>query len=169
MKASCKHIWLGTAVIAGLTLGSTTIALAIDANSNAGATITPALGISNSKSLNFTSIVPSGTADTVKVSASGLRTCGATLTCTGIVQTSVFDVVGGANLAYAITLPTSDATLISGANSMTVDSFSDSASGNGTLDNAGVHSFAVGATLNVGANQPAGDYIGTFTVTIEYN
>ena len=146
-----------------------TIAQAADANSNVGATITSALGISNTKSLDFTSIVPSGTADTVKISASGVRTCGATLTCTGVVQTSVFDVVGGANLAYAITLPATEATLTSGANSMTVDNFSDSASGSGTLDNAGTHSFAVGATLNVGANQPAGDYNGTFTVTIEYN
>ena len=30
-------------------------------------------------------------------------------------------------------------------------------------------SFNVGATLNVGANQAAGSYTGTFSVTVDYN
>ena len=33
----------------------------------------------------------------------------------------------------------------------------------------GAFSFVVGGTLNVGANQAPGDYVGTFTVTLNYN
>lgn len=38
----------------------------------------------------------------------------------------------------------------------------------GTLLPSGVQTYYVGGTLNVGANQPAGDYSGTFTLTVNY-
>jgi hypothetical protein len=37
------------------------------------------------------------------------------------------------------------------------------------LDAAGEASFAIGADLQVGKNQPAGDYTGTYQVTVSYN
>ena len=38
----------------------------------------------------------------------------------------------------------------------------------GTLLPSGVQTYYVGGTLNVGANQPAGDYSGTFQLTVNY-
>ena len=32
----------------------------------------------------------------------------------------------------------------------------------------GAFNFPLGATLDVGANQPAGDYVGTYTITLNY-
>jgi hypothetical protein len=37
------------------------------------------------------------------------------------------------------------------------------------LDAAGDASFIIGADLRVGANQPAGNYNGTYQVTVSYN
>ena len=38
-----------------------------------------------------------------------------------------------------------------------------------TLDGTGVDTMTIGATLNMAAAQPAGDYTGTFNLTIDYN
>jgi hypothetical protein len=70
--------------------------------------------------------------------------------------------------SYTIGLPTTNSvTLSSGANNMTIASFSSSPSGALTTSN-GVAPLYVGATLTVGSNQPAGNYSGSFSVTIIY-
>ena len=69
--------------------------------------------------------------------------------------------------AYVITLPAS-ATLSSGGDTMTVDTFNHDAGGAPTLP-GGSDAFNVGATLKVGANQAVGTYSGTFDVTVNYN
>ena len=51
---------------------------------------------------------------------------------------------------------------------MTVTALDDSTPGTLVLS-AGVDSFTVGGTLNVGANQAEGAYVGTFNVTVNYN
>ena len=50
---------------------------------------------------------------------------------------------------------------------MTVEGFGHNTQG--ILNDSGEDTYAVGATLNVGANQTAGEYTGTFTVTAAYN
>ena len=72
----------------------------------------------------------------------------------------------GAN-TYSITLPSS-ATLTSGGDTMTIDTFNHDAGGTPTLS-GGSDTFNVGATLNVGATQAGGTYSGTFSVTVNYN
>lgn len=69
---------------------------------------------------------------------------------------------------YTIELPaTNSVTLSSGANSMTIASFSSSP--NGTLTTSGgVATLYVGGTLTVGNNQPTGVYGGSFSVIIVY-
>lgn len=64
-----------------------------------------------------------------------------------------------------ITLPSS-ATLASGSASMTLDAFTSNPSG--TFNGSTLTQLAVGATLNVSPNQPAGSYTGTFSVTVNY-
>jgi spore coat protein U-like protein len=51
---------------------------------------------------------------------------------------------------------------------MTVDNFSSTPNGTGTLT-AGTQNITVGGTLNVGAAQASGSYTGTFSVTVNYN
>ena len=78
-----------------------------------------------------------------------------------------FDVTGEGNEVFSITFPSS-ATLTSGANYMTIDTFKHDAGGNPKLS-GGSLTFNVGAKLHVGAAQAEGTYSGTFAVTVNYN
>ncbi|MEL6322776.1 MAG: DUF4402 domain-containing protein [Pseudomonadota bacterium] len=140
---------------------------AVTANSNAGAEIIAPLQIANTAALYFGTIAPSLTdADTVVVSTAGAKSCGANLTClTDDHTAAAFAVTGEADQSYAITLPTS-VSISNGTQTMLVDNFTGSKS-SGTLV-SGADSFTVGGTLNVAANQAAGEYTGTFAVTVEY-
>lgn len=93
----------------------------------------------------------------------------------------VFNVEGGFNSTYVITLPISNITITTGTGgvgkTMTINTFksynvgSDIASTNNirTLSSSGTDQFVVGATLNVGQDQIPGTYTGTFTVSVDYN
>ncbi len=78
-----------------------------------------------------------------------------------------FEVIGGANQGFAITLPTS-VKLSSGANNMSVDDFKSSPATSGILAGDGNASIFVGATLHVGPNQPFDIYSGSFIINIDY-
>jgi hypothetical protein len=90
---------------------------------------------------------------------------------TGSPAAAVFNVTGAANYTYAITLPGAATTISFGANNMTVDTWSSTPGGTGTLSAGGSQTLTVGATLNVAGSQPAGTYVsGTpFAVTVNYN
>ena len=82
-------------------------------------------------------------------------------------------VTGEANLSYHVTFGDS-ATLSHGSDSMTLDMFTISQEVDGQpydrlLSSTGSNGFGVGATLHVGANQPAGLYTGTYLVSVQYN
>lgn len=160
-----KKIQLLAAVAAAAALAAPTYA--VTADSSAGAEIVAPLQISNTTALYFGTIAPSLTsADTVVVAANGAKSCGAELTCLTEDHTAAaFAVTGEADLSYGITLPTS-VSISNGTQSMTVNAFSGSQT-SGTLV-SGNDTFTVGGTLNVAANQAAGEYTGTFTVTVEY-
>ena len=51
---------------------------------------------------------------------------------------------------------------------MTVDNFALNGNKNDWVVGSAVFNFQVGARLNVGANQMAGTYTGTYTVTVNY-
>lgn len=78
-----------------------------------------------------------------------------------------FDVTGDGFAAVTITLP---ATIVleSGAFSMNA-SLSVDPGPNVTIGARGSRRFWVGATLTVGADQPAGNYIGIYSVTVAYD
>ena len=142
-------------------------AYAADVDSNAGARIVAPLQVANATALYFGTVVPSITnADTVIVSATGAKTCGAELTCLTTDHTAAaFNVTGETDRVYTISLPSS-VQISNGSENMDVDNFTGSKA-SGTLT-SGADSFTVGGTLDVGANQAAGEYTGTFTVTVEY-
>ena len=155
-------------VLAAAAVTLSTPALAAEAESDAGAKIIAPLQISNNTALYFGTIAPSLTsADTVSVSHAGAKDCGSELTCLTDDHTAAdFSVTGEADWSYSIQLPTSIEIQNSDGENMTVNAFTGSKVG-GTLV-SGSDSFTVCGTLGVEANQPTGEYTGTFVVGVEY-
>ncbi|MVT07639.1 DUF4402 domain-containing protein [Chitinophaga tropicalis] len=145
------------------------------ATATATATIVTPIAITKTADMNFGNVaVQSTTGGTVVLppSATPTRTTtsGVTLPATvGTVTAAAFDVTGEDGYTYSITLPSS-VTITSNSNSMTVNAFTSSPSGTGTLT-SGAQTLYVGATLVVGAAQAAGTYVSTtpFNVTVNYN
>jgi hypothetical protein len=81
-----------------------------------------------------------------------------------------FDVTGEANAFYDITLPANDTVILTGTGGpdMFVQDFTADLGTTGQLDGTGAGSFTVGATLELGINQGAGTYDGTYDVTVNY-
>jgi hypothetical protein len=138
---------------------------------NAKATILNGLKIVKNADLQFGKIVAGSTVSKVQIQTDGSRTISSgdvVLFNTGSDhQAARFTLTGTATRPYSLDLPT-NVTLTgpSGSSPMTVVGFVHNATG--TLSSSS-EEFAVGATLNVGANQTAGEYTGTFTVTAAYN
>ena len=147
-------------------------AFAADATGNAAANVLAPLSITqNGPGMNFGSVSgDTASATTVILTPAGTVSSpdGAFVVPTSGAVPGIFDVIGAPNAAYDITLPAAAVTLTSGGDTLTVDTFTDDTAGTGTLAPAGTDSFNVGATLNLGAAQPVGNYTGTFTVTVNY-
>lgn len=164
---SIKRVIAASVLGLGVAIGGIAIA-SEDEAFQASATILDAIAVTKVADLVFANIAPGATTGTVVVSAAGVRTCNAPLTCSGSVSAADFGVTGASDATFAVTLPPA-ANISSGTDTMLVDGFTSSlGSGTGTLV-AGAADFQLGATLNVGANQAAGAYSGTFNVTVEYN
>jgi hypothetical protein len=141
------------------------------ATSNASATIIGPIAIANTTAMNFGNVAVGAVGGTVVLTPGGSRsvTGGVTLPATaGTVTAAAFNVTGVDSYTFAITLPAS-LTITSGANNMTVNTFTSTPSGTGTI--SGTTALTVGATLNVTASQPSGNYTSAapFTVTVNYN
>jgi hypothetical protein len=142
-------------------------------SATATATIITPITIASTTQMNFGNIAVNNTTGTVDLSTGSGRTPsgGVTLpTPTGTVTAAVFHVTGIVGATYSITLPTADYTISSGGNNMIVNGFVSSPATNGSLA-TGAEDISVGATLNVGASQPAGIYTNAvgFDVTVNYN
>lgn len=91
-------------------------------------------------------------------------------------QPSNCSVTGEIGQVFSVTLPTG-ATLSNGTQTMALTNFTistdiDADPLNRLLEDVGgtgSNGFGVGAKLNVGADQPAGLYAGTFVVSVQYN
>ncbi|MBX7514521.1 DUF4402 domain-containing protein [Qipengyuania sp. GH38] len=116
--------------------------------------------------LDFGIIIPATTAGTVVVTQGGAGSVtGDTLFVSGSTNAAdSFTVTGDAGRAYSIV--TTGGSVTSGGNSMT---FTTDAPASGTLSATGSDNFSVGGTLNVGANQAAGSYSGSYDATVSYN
>ena len=141
---------------------------------DASATIVTPLVLTVTNPLAFGSIIPSATAaGTVTFSASSDEPTYVVVTPTsnpGLVNRAELAVSGGL-AAESTTLEISETSVdLIGANSsetMVVDTFLVSAPT--VLNVDGEATFYVGARLNVGANQAADTYTGSFTATVNYN
>jgi hypothetical protein len=153
-----------------LCLSPTIYAQSIGTNT-AEAVIAEALTATAGTTLNFGALIPSGTAGTVRIATDGSRTPSAEVTAlTSTFTAATFDITGTPNLQYSIALPAAGTVQITdgGGNAMDVDNWESDPATFGTLDSGGAETVNVGATLYVGASQPAGSYSGSFSVTFNY-
>jgi len=147
----------------------------VSATANASATIITPITITKvvGADMNFRNIAVNATPGTVVLTPGGTRslTGGCTLPASaGTVTAAAFTVTGLAAATYSITLPGVATTIVSGANNMTVDTWTSTPNASGTLA-GGTDNLTVGATLHVGASQAAGTYTSAdpFSVTVNYN
>ncbi len=143
------------------------------ASASATATIITPISIEKvaGKDLMFGNIIASATGGTVEIPAAGDAIyvgVSAPISIPGIRQQAEFTVTGFAGATYAVTVSNST-TLTSSGNTMTVDNFETSLTGNSGVLEGGQQTFKVGATLNVEENQSDGNYEGSFNVTVAYN
>ena len=140
------------------------------AAASASATIIEVISIEQEQDMYFGNIIADADGGTVTIGTDG------SVTNTGIDfptgnegtrQQAIFEVEGQDGVTYEIDLPAS-VTISDGTNDMTVDGFTSDPDGTGALT-GGTQNVNVGATLNVGASQVAGEYQGSFTVTVSYN
>ncbi len=128
--------------------------------------------------LNFGTLISGATGGTVTINpVTNARTSGGGVTPVGsAAQRAVFQGTGG--ILFISVSGSTSVTLTragGGAAPMTaslVRAASTSGGGiallGGTLLPSGVQTYYIGGTLSVPANQPAGDYSGTFTLTVNY-
>lgn len=145
---------------------------------NAGAVIINGLRVIKRQDLDFGVIAPSLTASsTVKTyrGKNNYSICGAELTCLEPGNRARFTVIGESSRVVKISNPGSIYIFDGNGNNMLVDDFVGAGSGNDTdwrgwqrLRTSGISRFNVGAKLHVKPNQPKGNYVGTFTLTFEY-
>lgn len=161
--------------IAALFLGFSVSAMSqtnptVSATASAGARIITPLSIENTdeQSLEFGNIVASLVGGTVTV-APGATTASysgvaAPAGLAGTIRSAKFTVTGDGSSTYSVQIKQETA-LTSGSNTMNLSDFKHNS--NKKLE-GGIETFEVGATLNVGAEQAAGTYLGSFEVTVAY-
>ena len=171
MKTNKKLLALG-ATLALAQAGS--VAMAAQEDGSAVAVVIAPLIISENSSMDFGTVAGGANADTIVLTTAGART--ATGTDAQVIgaggAAGNFTISGEPGASYVVTFSAS-ATLDDGSgNQMTVNNFTDN--NPSPVDGGGSDTLLVGGTLNIGANQPAGNYstagAGTpYTVTVNYN
>ena len=120
--------------------------------------------------LDFGTLVVSATGTAVLAPSGALTTTGGVLVSGTGAHAAAFTGTGSKNSIVHVKLPTAPITVtrVGGTQTMTVSAFTTDAPKNLKVPPNQIFDFAVGATLNVGANQAAGTYAGTFDVTVQY-
>ena len=144
---------------------------------SASATIAPAIsGTKNTQSptggdLIFGIIMPGPSSGTVTITPenNSRNSSGGVQLVSSLAGSASFTVSGATSACYTVTLPGNGITISNGSTTMAVNSFTVyPPSGTGTLGSDGLATFNVGGKLEVNANQPPGNYTGTFNVIIGY-
>lgn len=155
-------------VIAIAAMGAFAPAYAATGTGNASVEILQAITVTENTALNFGQVTPSASAGTVAVDEASARNCSGGATCvgTGTAAAGAFSITGTSGANVQISLPAS-ASLTGPGTAMTATLSSTSTSGAVTLT-GGSANFNVAGSLAIGANQVAGSYAGTYTVTVNY-
>lgn len=164
-----------TVCAAGIFAGS---AQADTVNGRADATVIAPLSITENAAMDFGTISGGPAAGTVVLDTANARTTtgDAEIIAAGAGSAGDFTVTGQPNQAYTLTFSASGTLERAlGPETMIVDTFTHNAGATPIIPGGGTQNIRVGATLNVGANQTAGDYStanGTgvpYTITVNYN
>lgn len=163
-----KKNLLLTVAVAVLALGSSAAQAAEEsATGNIKAKIVAPVSISEQDSLDFgTMIAPTDTSKTVTIATNGTRSGDSSILVGNGGQAGLFNVTG--EDSQSMTISVTDSTTLTGAGDpMTVNNFvTEPAS---TLTLTGTRGqIKVGADLTVGQGQDAGEYTGTYKITVSY-
>lgn len=170
--------WLGIAAMLGL--GFTTApAVAGATQGDAKVAVVTPLSFINYESLDFGQIIPANVAGTVTISSNNARSATNGIVLVGTdYQAARFAGMGAQGERVRIRITPGTVALAGPGPAMTVSNFA--IGPDSTLQQVGgspnyrilpangIFTFTVGGRLNVGANQPAGTYSGTFTATLDY-
>lgn len=135
------------------------------------ATLVAPLSVVKTDDLDFGGLISSATAGTATINAStdARTTAGGVTPAGGSPMAAHFTAAGRVGAIALIALPASILlTRGGGSETMTVGSISSNGATLRLFPATGVIDVAVGGTLNVAANQVAGNYAGTFTINVLY-
>ncbi len=139
------------AVLAPATASAATATVTATASASAyiGVTVPRHLSVGMTSGMNFGPVAPNGGPGEVKLSPTGeLRGTNVNLIGGGTGTPASFDLSGGPNQAYAISLPDS-ATIANGPTSLRITAFTHNAGASPRMNGDGSHLFNVGATLKI--------------------
>ena len=157
-------------VVPALALGCP--ALAATGTGSGQATIVTPLSLVNTDTLRFGSIIPGASAGTVTIDpfTEARTTTGGATAYGGAVSAGKFIGMGDGTTHLKIDVPTGSITItrVGGGATMLVDNFAINGNKNNWVPSGALYTFNVGARLRVGANQMAGTYTGTYSVTVNY-
>lgn len=127
------------------------------------------IALNHTQDLDLGTVIPGPTAGSLTLNAAtgAESVTGGVLYAPSTGQVAQFSATGAPSHAFTITFGASSITLTGASGSMPF-SLTSNLGGSSTFSAGGVATLNVGGTLSVGANQPEGDYIGTFTVTVAY-
>ena len=156
-----KIALLGAAAVAMISTGANAATISATAEVDILAPVT----LTQTAGLDFGVVAAGAAAGTVTLTpASDLRTCSAGLACVGAANRGAFSVVGASGYTVIITVaPTTTLTGPGAAMSLSLAGSTPSVIASGLPQN-----FWVGGTLAVGAAQNAGTYLGTYSVSADY-
>lgn len=157
-----------------LALAVSTAAVAGSVTRTAGAQVgvLHPVSVIKDSDLDFGTVVTSATAGTVVLNPvnGSLTTTGGLTTAGTAAHAAVFTSTGSKNSVVIIRLPTAAITMtrVGGTETVTASTWTLDGAANRRIPANQTFDFAVGATLNVGAAQVAGTYVGTFQITVQY-
>lgn len=171
------HNMMRMALICGALLASAGAQAASQTGTSRAVALRP-ITLVNVTALDFGSIVPGVTNGTVTInSRTGVRTRTVATLVGSTFSRAQFVATGTVGRVVTLTVsPAATINITSGANTMAINTLRVSANGgaartfgqNYTIPASGTITYNMGGRLNVGANKPAGIYIGTFSLTLNY-
>ena len=160
-----KLLLLAGAAITSAGVYSTSV-MAVDGTGTSTARLVAAMTIAQTSPLAFGDIIR-GVAGNVLITTAGGVT-DTTVVSSNTQSAGAFDITGGANALYSISMPAST-TITDGTDTMTVTGLNHNRAATGNvLSGTGTDALLVGGQLDVAGTEQAGSYNGTYLVTINY-
>jgi hypothetical protein len=141
--------------------------IAAAATGHVSVNIISAVAIVETSPMDFGTVGVTKTGGRIVLSPSGTIAGPASYSFAGPSKPGIFTVTGTPNAAVAISFSSGD--IVTGPGpAMLIGSFTHNAGRAPTFSGAGSLDLAVGATVTIGAGQPAGSYSGSYTVVVNY-